>query len=148
MSLWSQYIWTPELMKLNEHLSKAETTLDTLEGKEISNFDFQWEGIQFHAASIESGSGHSSVTLSGKLGRLHYTVEDRQQRAMAIERLYATNRLIDGRYTISKQGDVSFKSVTKIAKAESGSELMTSITVILLQAERHLRALQSHLKTV
>ena len=133
-------------MKLNEHLSKAETHLDSLGDHEISNFDFNWEGIQFHAAAVENGEGASFITVDGTLGRLFYTIEDKNQRAMAIDQLYSTNRKIDGKYSISPRGDVSFSSVTKTDDTKSGSELMTAVTVILLEAERHLRALRTHLK--
>lgn len=133
-------------MKLSETLNKAKTQLDSLDDVKFDHLEFDWEGIRFHAAADASKTGGGQIHLKAELGRLYFTVEDALQRSMAIERLYSTNRQIDGRYKIGKKGDVSFKSVTNTAEHLKGTHLMSALTLILLEAENHLRALRAHLK--
>lgn len=133
-------------MKLSDTLDKAKGQLDALDDLKFDHLEFDWEGIRFHAAADGDSSGGGHIQLKADLGRLYFTVEDSMQRAMAIERLYSTNRQIDGKYKIGKKGDVSFRSVTKTEEHLRGSNLMSALTLILLEAENHLRALRSHLK--
>lgn len=133
-------------MKLSDTLSKAKDQLETLDDRKFDHLEFDWEGIRFHAAADAHKLGGGQIHLKADLGRLYFTVEDSVQRSMAIERLYSTNRQIDGKYAIGKKGDVSFRSVTKTAEHLKGTHLMSAITLILLEAENHLRALRAHLK--
>ncbi|MCJ9429013.1 hypothetical protein [Kordiimonas marina] len=133
-------------MKLQETLAKVQGHLERLDDPTFDKLDFEWEGIQFHASAEEKPDGSGSVRLNATLGRLYFTVEDAAQRTMAIERVYATNRGIDGAYLINKKGEVLFNSVTLTDKQLTGSQLMGALTLILLESETHLRALRSHLK--
>ncbi|TNE62072.1 MAG: hypothetical protein EP335_13895 [Alphaproteobacteria bacterium] len=133
-------------MKLQDKLAKVQGHLERLEDPAFDQLDFDWEGIQFHARAEEEHDGGGKIHLSATLGRLYFTVENAAQRAMAIERVYTTNRGIDGAYQISRTGDVRFNSVTLTDQPLTGSALMGALTLILLEAETHLRALRSHLK--
>ena len=133
-------------MKLDEKLTKAQNQLAALDEMAFDHLEFDWEGIKFHAATDINHSGQGHVHLKASLGRLYFTVENSAQRAMAIERLYTTNRGIDGNYAIGPKGDVSFKSITRTEGQLTGTELMCALTTIILEAENHLRALRSHLK--
>ncbi|WP_417456917.1 hypothetical protein [Kordiimonas sp.] len=133
-------------MKLHETLDKVQGHLDSLEDQQFDQIDFEWEGIRFHAVADSANGSGGKIELSAKLGRLYFTVEDAGQRTMAIERVYATNRGIDGAYRIEKNGEVSFRSVTETDAQLTGSALMSALTLILLESETHLRALRSHLK--
>lgn len=133
-------------MKLSDTLTKAQDQLEALDDLKFDHLEFDWEGIRFHAAADSSHSGGGQIYLKADLGRLYFTVEDSMQRSMAIERLFDTNRQIDGRYEIGKKGDVSFKSITKTEEHLKGTNLMSALTLILLEAESHLRALRAHLK--
>lgn len=134
-------------MKLNEQLAKAEQQLEGLEEQGFEQLDFEWEGIKFHAASTNAGSDNL-ITLKATLGRLYFTVEDKAQRAMALDRLFANNRAIDGAYHIGTKGDIYFESSTKTGDHLKGAKLMSALTVILLESEKHLRALRAHLKPI
>jgi hypothetical protein len=133
-------------MKLHESLEKIQGHLDTLDEPSFDQLEFEWEGITFHAAAGSQTGGAGSIRLVAKLGRLYYTVENAAERTMAIERVYATNRGIDGAYHISSKGDVSFQSVTMTNQPLRGNDLLGALTLILLESETHLRALRSHLK--
>jgi len=132
-------------MKLNQKLAEAQEQLDSLEDQGFDHLDFEWEGIKFQAASTANRTANL-ITLKASLGRLYFTIEDQAQRGMALERLFASNRAIDGRFTIGKQGDIHFKSDTKTGEHLTGAKLMSALTVILLESEKHLRALRAHLK--
>ncbi|WP_262689671.1 hypothetical protein [Kordiimonas aestuarii] len=134
-------------MKLHETLDKVQGHLDSLDDPQFDKIDFEWEGIKFHAVADSDPEG-GKIRLSAKLGQLYFTVEDAAQRTMAIERVYATNRGIDGAYKIEKNGHVSFNSVTQTDHHLAGTDLMGALTLILLESETHLRALRSHLKPV
>ena len=133
-------------MKLNEQLVRAQDQLEALEDLGFNHLDFNWEGIKFQAASDTDSHGTGHIHLSASLGRLYFTVENAAQRALAMERVYATNRLIDGKYAISQKGSISFKSITQTNGELKGNALICALTTILLEAENHLRALKSHLK--
>jgi hypothetical protein len=133
-------------MKLHESISKVETHLATLDEQEFDKIDFQWHGIIFNVVAMENETSGAKITLSARLGRLFYSVENADNRAMAIERLYANNRISDGAYSIGKDGCVHFKSHTKTDVLTKGQNLVAAVTVILLQAGNQLRSLQSHLK--
>jgi len=133
-------------MKLNQKIDDAQKQLDALDQKSFDKLDFDWEGINFHAASHTKDNGSHSIQLKATLGRLYFTVEDQNQRAMALERLFANNRAIDGSYQIGKKGDIYFENRTETESHLTGTALMTALTIILLESENHLRALQAHLK--
>ena len=135
-------------MKLNQKVQEALQTLESLEDQAFDHLDFEWEGIKFQAASTISSDGSNGIQLHATLGRLYFTVEDKNQRAMALERLFTANRAIDGAYQIGKKGDIHFRNITKTDTHLTGSKLMSALTVILLEAENHLRALKSHLKAI
>lgn len=135
-------------MKLSDTLTKAKDQLQSLDDRKFDHLDFDWEGIRFHASADASKLGGGQIHLKADLGRLYFTVEDSVQRSMAIERLYSTNRQIDGTYAIGKKGDVSFRSVTATDQHLRGANLLSAITLILLEAENHLRALRAHLKPI
>lgn len=135
-------------MKLNRKLEQAEQQLDSLEEQSFDHLDFEWEGIKFQAASTQNADGSNGIQLKATLGRLYFTVEDQAQRAMALERLFTTNRAIDGTYKIGKKGDIHFRNETKTETHVTGSKLMSALTVILLDSENHLRALRAHLKPI
>jgi len=133
-------------MKLNQKIDEAQKQLETLEQKSFDKLDFSWEGIDFHAASITKSGDNHSIHLKATLGRLYFTVEDKNQRAMALERLFTNNRQVDGNYQIGKKGDIRFENHTKTKSHLAGTEFMVALTIILLDCETHLRALQAHLK--
>lgn len=133
-------------MKLNQKIDEANKQLDALDQKSFDRLDFEWEGIKFHAASITKNGSSHCIQLKATLGRLYFTVEDKNQRAMALERLFTSNRAIDGSYEIGKKGDIHFENLTKTESRLTGTALMAALTVILLESENHLRALQAHLK--
>ena len=133
-------------MKLDEKLTKAQDQLTVLDEMAFDHLEFDWEGINFHAATDVNNNGQGHVHLKASLGRLYFTVENSAQRAIAIDRLYSTNRDIDGNYAIGPKGDVSFRSITRTDGQLTGTNLMCALTTIILEAENHLRALRSHLK--
>jgi|GEM_PF-1378807 len=133
-------------MKLNTKLTEAQSHLDAIDEQSFDNLDFEWEGIHFNAAAKTNRGGSNSIELKGELGRLYFTVEDKNQRAMALERVFATNRVIDGAYNIGDKGDIQFRSTTQTDDHLAGTALISALTIILLEAEHHLRALRSHLK--
>lgn len=139
---------TASAPNLDETLDRIEGHLEAVEAPAFDTLDFDWEGIHFHATSREGAAGASDIRLHGKLGRLFFTIEDPVQRASAIERVYATNRGIDGAYRIDRKGFVHFESVTTTDTVLKGNALMSALTLILLEAETHLRALRSHLKAI
>ncbi|MBV1900338.1 MAG: hypothetical protein KUG56_01565 [Kordiimonadaceae bacterium] len=134
-------------MKLNEQLVRAQDQLEALEDLGFNHLDFDWEGIKFQAAANTDSNGTSRIHLNASLGRLYFTVENAAHRAMAMERVYATNRQIDGKYAISQKGGISFQSSTQTDSELNGNALICALTTILLEAENHLRALKSHLKS-
>jgi len=133
-------------MKLSQKIDQANLQLGALEDKAFAGLDFDWEGIKFHVASDTDAAGSHRIQLNATLGRLYFTVEDKNQRAMALDRLFTINRTIDGLYAIGKNGDIHFKSATKTDNRLKGTQLMSALTIILLEAESHLRAIQAHLK--
>lgn len=135
-------------MKLHESLEKVKGHLESIEDAAFDQLEFEWEGIHFHAAADETHGGGGKIRLDAKLGRLYFTVENAAERTMAIERVYSTNRGIDGAYKISKKGDVTFHSVTATNQQLKGNDLVGALTLILLESETHLRALRSHLKPI
>lgn len=135
-------------MKLKTKLEKAEKHLASLDEREIEHLDFNWEGISFTASTEISNNGKGEIELSATLGQLFYTIEDSAQRAMALERLFQTNRDIDGVYTISPNGTIGYKSKTECQAPISAQNLMEALTVILLEGENHLRSIKAHLKPV
>lgn len=135
-------------MKLHESLKRVQGHLDRLEDPAFDQIEFEWEGIHFHAAADAAADGQGLIKLDAKLGRLYFTVENAAERTMAIERVYATNRGIDGAYQIDRKGDVTFRSVTITNQQLQGNDLLGALTLILLEAETHMRALRSHLKPV
>ena len=132
-------------MKILEQIDSASERLDSITDSEITTLDFQWQGIRFHATAKKAAEG-GLVILNATLGQLFYTVEDDTQRTMAIERVYASNRAIDGAYSVGHDGKVQYNSVTQTKTLLKGQELMTALTVIMLESEAHLRALRAHLK--
>jgi hypothetical protein len=137
-----------EFMKLHKKLDEAQKQLESIEEQSFDHLDFEWEGISFQAASTAETAGNASIHLKATLGRLYFTVEDEAQRAMALERLFTNNRVIDGLYKIDKKGDIHFSNTTKTESHLTGSKFMSALTVILLEAEKHLRALRTHLKAI
>ncbi|WP_286831112.1 MULTISPECIES: hypothetical protein [Kordiimonas] len=135
-------------MKLHESLQKVKGHLDSLDDPAFDQLEFDWEGIKFHATADTGQDGAGIIKLDAKLGRLYFTVENAAERTMAIERVYSTNRGIDGAYKISKTGDVTYHSVTATNQKLQGNDLVGALTLILLESESHLRALRSHLKAV
>ena len=133
-------------MKLSRKLEEAEQQLEKLGNQQFDHLDFEWEDIKFEAATGTEKDGSPSIHLKARLGRLHFTVEDKNNRAMALERLFSTNRTIDGTYEIGRKGDISFRNITRTNAPVAGTTLMSAVTVILLEAENHLRALKAHLK--
>lgn len=133
-------------MKLHESLEKVKGHLESIDDPTFDQIEFDWEGIRFNAAADGSSDGGGTIRLDAKLGRLYFTVENAAERTMAIERVYSSNRGIDGAYKINKKGDVTFHSVTATSKQLKGNDLVGALTLILLESETHLRALRSHLK--
>lgn len=133
-------------MKLHESLERVQGHLENLDEPMFDRLDFEWEGIQFHAAAEDGSDGAGTIRLRASLGRLYFTVENAAERTMAIERVYSTNRGIDGAYAISPKGDVTYQSVTVTNQPLKGNDLLGALTLILLESETHLRALRSHLK--
>ncbi|GHF27162.1 hypothetical protein GCM10017044_22760 [Kordiimonas sediminis] len=134
-------------MKLSKTIEQAHSHLELVQDSQIEELDFVWEGIKFHAVTSSAPDGTGVVRLSAKLGALYFTIEDSLQRSLAIEKVYSTNRGIDGTYSIERDGTVYFHSVTATQKKMSGKELISAMTLILLEAETHLRGLKAHLKS-
>ena len=135
-----------DIMKLQESLAKVETHLSALDQQSVDQLSFEWEGINFKAEVQKLATGVTHIVLDAKLGRLYFTIEDAANRTMAIERLYANNRSTDGAYSLKKNGEVFFKSLTKTEKILSGQGLYSAVTIILLESSAHLRTLRAHLK--
>lgn len=133
-------------MKLHDSLERAKGHLASIEDAHFDEINFDWEGIHFHAQSVAKGSNGGEIRLNATLGRVYYTIEDELQRAMALERLFVSNRGIDGAYKLDRSGTVAFSSITTTNDHLSGAGLMSALTVILLESENHLRALRAHLK--
>ncbi len=133
-------------MKLEQSISQAERHLENLENRQFDRIAFDWEGIQFNAATEKRRDGIFEVQLHAILGRLYYTVENAAHRTVAIERLYLNNRKIDGAYSIDGQGEVHFSSLTTSREKLLGNDLLAALTTILIQAKGHLRTLRAHLK--
>lgn len=132
-------------MDLDQSIDKIEDHLESLDTPSFDTIDFDWEGIRFHAAARGASSG-GEIRIKARMGSLYYTIEDPVQRSLAIERVYATNRGIDGAYRIDNKGNVHFESVTTTDGTVTGTDLMSALTVILLESETHLRGLRAHLK--
>jgi hypothetical protein len=135
-------------MKINETLEQAKGQLEKVDDTQFDQLDFEWEGIRFHAKADNDTQNGTHISIKANLGRLFLTIEDPNQRAMALERLYSTNRGIDASYSVGNQGKVSFESITTTDEKLIGADLMSALTLILLESENHLRALRSHLKPV
>lgn len=134
-------------MKLQESLDQVEGHLKTLDDQKFDQLSFEWEGIKFKATAEESRDGGCFVRLTANMGRLFYTIENSEYRSMAIERLYANNRSVDGAYSVDQQGNVIFRSLTSTHHKLAGKELMVALTTIVLQSETHLRSVKAHLKS-
>ncbi len=133
---------------LTDQYDTAQNNLTKLEKSSFDRLDFIWEGIRFGANSNPTGDGSAVIQLNARLGHLFYSVEDRQQRVSALDCIRKTNRGIDGCYQLQKNGEVSFESVTATDMQMKGADLMGAVTLILLEAETHLRTLRSHLKPI
>lgn len=133
-------------MKLQDTIDKVNSRLKALEDRQFDQLSFDWEDIRFHAISEEDADGSSRIRINAELGRLYFTVENAAHRAMAIERLYANNRAIDGAYSVDNNGNVLFQCLTKTSQKMLGNDLLVALTTIILQTETHLRTLKSHLK--
>jgi len=133
-------------MKLEHSIAQAEQHLEKLEIQQFDRIAFNWEGIQFNAATEKLRDGTFGVQLHAVLGRLYYTVENAAHRTMAVERLYLNNRKIDGAYSVANQGEVHFSSLTTTREKLLGNDLLAALTTIVIQAESHLRTIKSHLK--
>ena len=131
---------------LSDSVSRAEKNLTKLEKTAADSLDFIWEGISFDAKSNASPDGSAIIRLKARIGQIFYSVEDPIQRAAAVDCISKTNRGIDGRYNLHRSGEVSFESATTTDKHLLGADLMGAVTLILLEAESHLRTLRSHLK--
>jgi len=134
-------------MVLQAQIDKATGSLAKLESSQFDRLEFTWEGISFSAASKKLGGG-GMITLKADLGRLYFTIENQAERSQAIERIYSTNRGIDGAYHIKSGGLVSFESLTRTSDMKTGENLMSALTLILLEAESHLRVIRTHLKPI
>lgn len=132
-------------MKLTTKIEEVQGRLDTLDENAFSQIDFEWEGMRFRAVSSARSDG-GDIRLKASIGRLFYTIEDGNARAQSIEHIYNTNRTIDGAYMIKRNGDVTFESLTTTNKQLCGSDLISALTVILLECETHLRLLRSFLR--
>ncbi len=135
-------------MKLNDQLNKAQSHLETLDGNKLSNINFIWRDIEFHAIAKERANGTGKIELTASLGRLFYTAENAKARTQAINTLFATNPKIDGRYSIEKKGDILFTCVTETRKLVESSTIFSALTLILLETSSHLLALKANLKPI
>lgn len=133
-------------MKLQDTIDKVNSRLKALEDRQFDQLSFDWEGIRFHAVSEGRADGSAQIRISADLGRLYFTVENASHRAVAIERLYANNRAIDGAYSVDNNGNVLFQCLTKTPHKMLGNDLLVALTTIILQTETHLLTLKSHLK--
>ena len=133
-------------MKLHKKLDQVQQHLSTVEEQSIDHIEFNWEGIDFIATAEPAPGDTVDLHLSAKLGRLFYTIEDDLQRNMAMERLFQSNLTLDGRYSIGSKGDISFNSKTRFSAPLDTKAFMSGLAITLLEAERHLRGLQAHLK--
>ena len=133
-------------MKLFKTLESVETHISSADEPDFDRIDFDWEDIHFKAHSEVDRNGGFQIRLSANMGRLYFNIEDTAQRAMALERIYNTNRGIDGTYRILSGGMVKFENITHTDEKILGKDLMSALTLILLESETHLRALRSHLK--
>jgi len=133
-------------MKLNQKLETVETRLGSLEGQQFDHLDFEWEGIRFSATSDANSNGPSTIEIKATLGRLYFTIEDSLKRSTALDQLFSINRQIDGVYNIGPKGDIFFKSSTNTDSHLCGNKLINALTLIILEAESHLRALRMNLK--
>lgn len=132
-------------MKLAEKITVASKALAKVEETAFDQLDFDFEGILVKAVSKPSGSG-GEVLVSANLGRLYYTAEKADQRTMALERISSTNRGIDGAYRIDRESSVHFESRTATDTFVKGDRLLSALTLIILEAEPHLRGISAHLK--
>lgn len=134
-------------MKLDQSFDLAIDQFNQVEEPSFEGISFDWEGIPFKASTNEQAGGRTEIRLHADLGRLYFTAENADQRTMAIEQISTANRSIDGAYSYTKRGEVFFENLTTANGNLSGNELMSAITVILLESGNHLRLLRSLLKT-
>lgn len=134
-------------MKLAEKLETATNVITRAEGSDFDRIDFDFEGITLHAFSEKKEKG-GHIHLKAQLGRLFYTIEDSDRRTMAIERIKSANRGIDGAYSIDRHSTVHFQSLTGTDEYVVGDHLVKVLTLIILEAEPHLRSIKHHLSIV
>ncbi len=133
-------------MQLHEKIDEAHSNLEAATVQQFDRLHFEWEGMAFQATTHVTEDETGTIELHARLGRLYYTIENRDERMMAIERTESTSRRTDGRFAITRQGDVSFQSLTSTDEQLKGKHFASALTVILLGCEQHLRAVRAHLK--
>ena len=133
-------------MQLSEKIQQAEHSIEAAEDQQFDHIHFTWENIDFKASTRAYDDNACYIDIQADLGRLFYTIENTADRTMGLERIYSTNRVIDGSYKIDRNGRVSFKNATRTQTHTKGKELLSAVTVILMEAEPHLRSIKSHLK--
>lgn len=111
-------------------------------------FDFLWEGCAFTALVLPLDDGTSDILLKGAVGRLYFTIEDADKRQTGLSRLRRLNRAIDGSYRISSNGDIQFESITSAPGALIGDDLLSAVTLVVLEAEAHMKEVRDLLKPV
>ena len=133
---------------LQQTVEQAQSQLERLEERQFDSIDFDWEGIRFHATAKSSINGKPVIHLKAVIGSLFYTVEDGKARSRAISGIYKNNRGIDGSYKLLRSGEVHFESMTRTDDLLRGTDLMSALTLILLEAEPHLLEMRSNLKPI
>ena len=134
-------------MKLAEKIADASGALARADQANFERLEFDFEGMSLHAESVNK-SGAGEIIVTATLGRLYFTIENANNRILAIERIRSTNRGIDGAYRIDRDGTVHFECRTATDNHVTGDKLMSALTLIVLEAEPHLRAIHSNLKQV
>lgn len=107
--------------------------------KHIPNkFRFEWTGIAFSVFAEPKDDGTTQVRIEAEMGRMPYSVEDRAARTHAISLALDHACSSHGRFTIGRDGFVTFKTGIETKKSSSFPEILNSVTIQLLRTRDQL----------
>lgn len=133
--------------EINASLDKAHEVLSASKESKINSLDFDWSDMKFSATSDSFGSNGGKIKLSAKIGRLYFTVENERLRTESIKIIHQNNRKIDGKFSLERDGSVTFASLTTLSTKVLGDDFVKAVTMIMLESREQFKTLRSYLKT-
>lgn len=124
---------------LTASINDAEDRLKDANSINFAKMDFDWRGGRFRATSDVDAMGQPGIGLSGRLGRLFFTAEGPTMRQLALAKVCRVNSGVDGRYEVKRSGAIKFSNRTATSTLLTGHDLVEAITIIILDADSHLR---------